>query len=268
MSRSTEQVKDNDGDKGGKNLLKTTSQGAGYLLIFNIISKIITFTMNQLILYFTDLNSFGIANIQFELLMSTILFLSREGVRCALLRVNEIQHESSSKEEKKSNNLNEAIKAQQFINISYIPILMGALLSPVLYYVFNITVSKDTLNYPGFSSTLNLYVISSLVELLSEPLYLLAQNQLNFRLRITIQGKALFGKSLVHFVLSCLNCYYAEDFKKYDLMCYGFGQLAYSIIILYEFSVHYYKLYGSLNCVVPRSVSSNTNTRYIIYNFF
>ncbi|KXN68965.1 Rft-1-domain-containing protein [Conidiobolus coronatus NRRL 28638] len=266
MSNSTEEV-NNDGDKGGKSLLKTTSQGAGYLLIFNIISKVITFTMNQLILYFTKMDSFGIANIQFELLMSTILFLSREGVRCALLRVNEVQHESSSKEGKKSSNLNEIIKTQQFINISYIPIVMGALLSPVLYYIFSITVSKETLNYPGFNSTLNLYIISSLVELLSEPLYLLAQNQLNFRLRITIQGKALFGKSLVHFVLSYLNYYYTEDRMKYDLMCYGFAQLAYSVIILYEFSIHYYKLYGSLNCIVPRSTSSNTSTRATLIDY-
>ncbi|KAF8645628.1 hypothetical protein AX16_007710 [Volvariella volvacea WC 439] len=71
----------------------------GSLIFLQASSRLLTFTLNQCLLHFSTPTSFGVASIHFELLLSTILFLSREGVRNALLRVPRVCYADVSGED-------------------------------------------------------------------------------------------------------------------------------------------------------------------------
>src|SRR5581483_10477027 len=67
-------------------ILSSSVAGASSLVMLQLISRLATFVLHQIVLRYTDPATFGIASVQLELLLATILFLSREGFRCALLR--------------------------------------------------------------------------------------------------------------------------------------------------------------------------------------
>ncbi|MCT6562737.1 oligosaccharide translocation protein RFT1, partial [Staphylococcus aureus] len=56
------------------------------LILLQLLSRLLTFGLNQVLVRLAPPSVFGTAAIQFDLVASTILFLSREGVRNALLR--------------------------------------------------------------------------------------------------------------------------------------------------------------------------------------
>jgi Rft protein len=71
-----------DDDSGASMVLS----GVRWIFIINVAQRLITFVLNQLMISFTSPEIFGLAAISFELLLSTLLFLSREGIRLACLR--------------------------------------------------------------------------------------------------------------------------------------------------------------------------------------
>lgn len=60
--------------------------GAKWFMFVNIIQRVITFALNQSMISWTTPEVFGMAAISLELLLSTLLFLSREGIRMACIR--------------------------------------------------------------------------------------------------------------------------------------------------------------------------------------
>jgi oligosaccharide translocation protein RFT1 len=95
------------------------TSGVRWILFFNVFQKLLTFGMNQVIVRHSSPEVFGIAAVQLELLLSTLLFLSREGIRLALLR----------------SVVNDRYRLQQFVNISWLPAAL-VLMFTVVMYVF------------------------------------------------------------------------------------------------------------------------------------
>jgi len=116
-----------------------------------LLSRLFTFALNQALFRMVSPEAFGTAAIQFELLLGTILFMSRQGVRNALLRVNR------------------ASSGVQ--NMSFVPVLVGiplSILSTIGYIHF---ASNETGNQPHFRPSVLLYALASIVELLNEPFH-------------------------------------------------------------------------------------------------
>lgn len=95
----------------------SATRGARWILFFNIFQKLLTFGMNQVIVRHSSPEVFGIAAVQLELLLSTLLFLSREGIRLALLR----------------SVVNTRQCMKQFVNMSWLPALLVTLVTVVIY---------------------------------------------------------------------------------------------------------------------------------------
>jgi oligosaccharide translocation protein RFT1 len=74
------------GNKVPESSASTAFKGAKLIMVVSVLQRIITFAMNQLILHYTTPDVFGFAAVSLELLLSTLLFLSREGIRLACLR--------------------------------------------------------------------------------------------------------------------------------------------------------------------------------------
>ncbi|CAO3596600.1 unnamed protein product [Absidia cylindrospora] len=108
MSLKTE-PKDNTSQNDNDHLLSSTTKGASYLILLQLISRMLTFILHQVVLRYTTAETFGIASVKLELLLSTILFISREGYRCALVRGGDASTttEASSSVEQKTNGTND-----------------------------------------------------------------------------------------------------------------------------------------------------------------
>ncbi|KAF9136748.1 Oligosaccharide translocation protein rft1 [Mortierella sp. GBA39] len=234
-------------------ILSSSVQGASYLVLLQFISRMLTFTLNQVLLRFTSAETLGIASVQLELLLNTILFLSREGVRCAAIRVSDDSAEEEEEEEgttssdsKEKGKMrvaldSEAYRLQKLVNMVYAPIPVGALMTclAVGYYLLQVTDESEG-RIPGYKLSIYLYGISALVELLAEPMFMVAQYKLWFKTRVSVEGAAV----IVRCVLTCALTIYgsravvtgssSEGSNKNTMgvLAFAIAQFVYGLLIL------------------------------------
>ena len=137
-------------------LFKTSVSSATSLMALQLFSRGFTFMINQALFRLASPTTFGAAAIQFELMLSTILFLSREGVRNALLRVTP----GAS-----------ADTAVRRMNLSFLPILLGIPLASSTSILYIHYAGQEIRRQPHFESAILLYALAAMTELLSEPMY-------------------------------------------------------------------------------------------------
>ncbi|KAG0240190.1 Oligosaccharide translocation protein rft1 [Mortierella sp. GBA43] len=247
-------------------LLSSSVQGASYLMLLQFASRMLTFTLNQLLLRFTFAETLGIASVQLELLLNTILFLSREGVRCAAIRVSDdtdsstVETKPGSKEHNSNSILitpqpgSEAYRLQKLVNMVYAPIPVGALMTclAVGYHLSLVDDAAET-HFPGFRLSICLYGLSALIELLAEPMFMVAQYKLWFKTRVSVEGTAV----IVRCILTCALTIYgarasfagspqaeqrkimepvaphlSSDKNTMGVLAFAIAQLAYSLLML------------------------------------
>ena len=170
--------------------------GMRMTLVVNFLQKIISFALNSILVSKTNPQIFGVAAVQLELLLSTLLFLSREGVRLAVLK------EPTDSVEKR----------QKFINICWIPALLLLLASSAIICYLYFTSSLGSLVASGNvddsqSQTqtasilvIFMYVIGAFLECAGEPWINLYQSNLIFSPRLAADTTALCVRSVSTFV--------------------------------------------------------------------
>jgi oligosaccharide translocation protein RFT1 len=191
------------------NAFSASARIASYLIVLQLFTRIVTFTFNQLILRHTTPAIFGFATIQLELLSSTILFLSREGFRIALLRDQDVN---------------------TAINLAYIPSGLGVVGSLFGCWILWRGASEETRTLGGFGASVMLYGIAAVVELSSEPAFIVAQKLFMLRLRTITEGLAVVSRCAVtYFVTTAL----AENgsLDVYGALPFALGQLAYAVVL-------------------------------------
>ncbi|KAG8983504.1 Oligosaccharide translocation protein rft1, partial [Tulasnella sp. 427] len=200
---------------------------ASSLMLLQLLSRGVTFALNQALARLASPAVFGTASIQFELLSSTILFLSREGVRNALLRAKSDDGDESE-DAKTTSTMHPSVE-----NISLLPPLLGvpvALLSALLYLYLT---PSTTLSQPYFTESVAIYAFAAVLVLLSEPLYIKAQNDLRFGIRVRAEGSAVILKAIVAVTVIVLG---GEDKA---LLAFALGQGAYGLCTLVVFWLAY-----------------------------
>lgn len=201
------------------------------LLGLQIGTRLFTFALNQVLIRFSDPSIYGAAYIHLELLLSVVLFLSREGIRAAFLR--------------QDNGINTGNKPQEALkrtnaNLSLIPIPLGIALASIALPIFRRS-SPELIARPFFQEVITLYLLSSLLELLAEPLYLHAlspQGGRDIALRVRAEGVAAVAKGFV-----TLASTLALDTTA-GLLAFGIGQVCYGAGVLLTFLVVYSHRYG------------------------
>ncbi|KAG8897505.1 Oligosaccharide translocation protein rft1, partial [Tulasnella sp. 417] len=197
---------------GSQSSLSSKALGiASSLMLLQLLSRGVTFALNQALARLASPAVFGTASIQFELLSSTILFLSREGVRNALLRA---KSDAGDKTQDNST-MHPSIE-----NISLLPPLFGvpvALFSALLYLYFT---PPTTLSQPYFTESVAIYALAAVLVLISEPLYIRAQNDLQFGIRVRAEGSAVILKAVVAVAMIVLGG------EEKALLAFALGQAA------------------------------------------
>lgn len=125
-------------------LLGASLRGTSYLIGLQLISRVLTFGLNTLILRYTSPSVFGFATIQLELLLNTILFLCREGFRLAVQRLPTASDKKAQQQIQ-----------QEIINLSSIPVVLGLFMSTGTIGIFLVYAPEESLSIPYFRRTVN-----------------------------------------------------------------------------------------------------------------
>lgn len=206
---------DESSDKSSPN-----ASGASFLIMVQFLTKLLTFTLNQMLIRFISPTIFGIST-YLEFLLSTVLFFSREGVRLSIQRTES----KNGKEE----------TLQSIVNFGWLPMIVGTPLAfAIFYWQYQTVLFQQTiLNLSYYKLTMLLLAILIVLEWITEPIYAIYQYQLNFKLRSKFESLAIFNRCVATFGV-IMGAKYTELFLESDglaVLAFAVGQFSYSFTI-------------------------------------
>lgn len=185
------------------NVSERVFAGAKWIFLFSIAQKIISFALNQFVIASIRPELLGVTSIQLELILSTLLFLSRDGIRIALLRD---QRESIE-------------DFRKFVFISWYPFFIVMILSSglgVLKLFFNIGSFDCRILFQ--------YIIGATIESLGEPWINLNAHAMEFRPALAAESSAV--------VMKTLSSFFCLTFLDMGIFSFGISQIVYGIVFV------------------------------------
>ncbi|KAJ2237538.1 Oligosaccharide translocation protein rft1 [Coemansia sp. RSA 485] len=217
--------------------------GAQYLMGLQLFVRLATFSTNAVAFRLAGSSAFGVASIKLELLLSTILFLSRESIRNALLRIEPAEDKQRP-----------SVREQRIINAALVSIGVGGLLAGALYMVYG---GNSQSSIPYYSESIAAYVLAAWVELLVEPLYVLSRSRVLFQLQARCESIAVSTKCAIVALVLLLGNKGSDRENKFRLLAFALGQLGYAagILLSYSWSMKAVLGYPVAWCYMPKRVS-------------
>eukprot|EP00798_Chlamydomonas_sp_ICE-L_P020931 gene20931-27781_t len=166
------------------------------LLASQISVRILSFALNLLIARRVSPESYGVATVQFHLIISTILLLSREGFRRGCLR---FAHDVEAKNKDKD----KSVDPWSVLSVAWLTIPIGIVVS-ICVCAIVVFMSGDATNGGERADYIQAVIIhgaAAVVELMAEPFYILATVEFCFGLRAAVDTGVLLTKSVVTLVL-------------------------------------------------------------------
>ena len=249
-----------DDVRKSQSLLVKSAQGASFLILLQIGSRALTFIVNQVLLRYLSPALLGIST-QLDLYVISVLYFARESLRVALQRRRDDSRQDEKSPKQIAASYESARRAQEVINLSYVAISLGFPLAYLLAKLYLRNAEAAVLNTPYLYSSLNIYAIASILELLNEPCFAISQQQMLYATRASAETLATFTRCLV----ACATAVWASR-THHDLgvLPFALGQLTYSTILN---AVYFTKIYPTcaksgfsllLKPLTPRYVPSST----------
>ncbi|KAG1680360.1 hypothetical protein FOA52_015451 [Chlamydomonas sp. UWO 241] len=188
------------------------ASGFVQLLLSQLSTRIISFALNLLIARHLSPEAYGLSSVQFHLITTTTLLLSREGLRRGCLR---LKPNSGS------------VEASQVLSVAWLVLPSGVL---VCTAVTGITLAvAGTGADDAYRQGVLLHALAAMIELAAEPLYILALVNLRFQLRATIDTVSLLLKS-------ALTLYLVSHSALPPATIFSLAQLAYACAVLVAYA--------------------------------
>ncbi|EWC46488.1 hypothetical protein DRE_04211 [Drechslerella stenobrocha 248] len=237
-----------DGSAPQPSLLNASAAGAAFLVLVQVLSRLLTFVMNQLLIRYLSPAVLGQAA-QLELYMMTILFFARESLRMALQRQNDDAEEPPAAPTKGSGHDiivegTARAQAQTVVNSSYLSVPMGLVVVAsgwVLQTVYAATSAaphqdSDADERPRyFHLSMTVYAVASLLELLSEPGFAVAQQRLLYSLRAACESAAVIANCAVTLAVTVLAARYTAGGGGLEALPFAVGQVAFALCLLFGY---------------------------------
>ena len=135
-------------------------------LLCKILFRLLHFVLNGIIFRNIDPTIIGIANVRLQLLYTTILFLTREAFRRTVPKFNDLR------------------SIHHYVNLTWLTIPTALSIICLCLPVTCFLKTDLAENYPYYYHACVFYAFAALIELLSEPLYLLASVTRNYHINI------------------------------------------------------------------------------------
>ncbi|CAM6090181.1 unnamed protein product [Calypogeia fissa] len=251
----------------------TTEQGSllfhtfKHLMLSRVLSRVITFVLRLLVARRLNPDQYALSAIQFHLLTTTILFISREGFRRGCLRSNlgfrngmseaknvttgnlteadvNANSENVAGNASERGDLTEAEVNAKIITVAWLTVPIGAVLSVATCALVLWWQGADEVSSEYFWS-IWLHGLGALLEILSEPLYILSQRLLFLKLRIVNEGLATFLWSFTTYALLLAGI------GKGGGLVFAYAQIAYGACLLVGYWSYFaLNFHGNHNRVV------------------
>ncbi|KAI1630949.1 Rft-1-domain-containing protein [Biscogniauxia mediterranea] len=252
-SSSSSKSRERSGDSSNETTTITTTtgsavRGASLLIILQIASRALTFLANQLLLRFLTAQLLGVST-QLEVYYLSVLFFARESLRVAIQRQSSSSSSSSSASATRD--------SQSVVNLAYLSLLLGlgvaaALGAAYLRYVDAATAAST----PYLDVALYIYAAAALIELLSEPAFVVLQYRLRFGPRAAAESLATFLRCLV--TLGAANWAWARHLEL-GVLPFALGQLAYGAGLLVVYAGYGFQLAAAEGfSLFPRRATATT----------
>ncbi|KAG4263493.1 oligosaccharidyl-lipid flippase family protein [Fusarium proliferatum] len=216
-------------------------KGASLLIILQLASRLITFIANQLLLRYLTAPLLGLST-QLEVYYLSVLFFARESLRVAIQRRDS---GSQAKEE-----------SQAVVNLGYLAIGLGSFVSLGLGWMYLAYANDITLATPYLVESLYLYGFAAMVELLSEPCFVLMQTRLQFGTRAAAESIATFLRCIIVFG----SAVWASKHNDIGVLPFALGQITYGVSLLLVYLVSGYRLASSIGfSLLPKTIASKEN---------
>ncbi|RYC61093.1 hypothetical protein CHU98_g5124 [Xylaria longipes] len=196
-------------------------RGASLLIILQIASRAITFVANQLLLRFLTAQLLGVSA-QLEVYYLSVLFFARESLRVA------VQRQGTGGDDD-TNHREGGTGSQSVVNTAHLSLGLGLASSLGLGWAYLRYVDVATASTPYLDTALRIYGVAALVELLSEPAFVVLQHRLRFGPRAAAESIATFMRCLVTF--GAANWGWKQGLEL-GVLPFALGQLAYGMGLL------------------------------------
>ena len=240
--------------------------GAAFLVLNQIGSRALTFVVNQLLFRFLSPGIYGVAA-QLELFSVSILYFSRESLRVALQRQKTEQSPARGDEDEHGNQKPHSQKTQSgdrtsqrlqdAVNLAHIAISLGLPLTIIFSWLYLQKADDAVLSTRYIQASLYVYALATILELLNEPAYAIAQQKMLYGTRASAEFLGSFTRCLV----TCGLAIWSSSMK-HDLgvLPFALGQLSYALMLN---AVYLSKILPicSHNAVslLPKTIAENEN---------
>lgn len=190
---------------------------SGFVKLFGsqLVTRIFTFFLNLITARSLSPAAYGVAVVQFHLFNTTILFLAREGFRRGCLRIHPNMKNATGK----------------VLSIASMTIPLGTVLAIlVTLLVLKWNKMADSTEY---QTAVYMQGIAAVVELLSEPFYILSSVNLWFGLRVWSETAAMIAKNALTLLLL-----YRKTIPV--VIAFSWGQLAYATVLVFIYGFGFY----------------------------
>ena len=243
-------------------VLSKTAQGATFLILLQITSRALTFIVNQVLLRFLTPQILGVAT-QLELFAISILYFARESIRVAIQRQTGVQHDTgkieSANQGSKRDQVGTRRRVQEVVNLSWAAVGLGLLITFVFAWLYVRKADAAVLETPYLQASLRIYCLATFVELLNEPSFAIAQQQMLYRTRASAEMQATLTRCVVTCAVAISTSRMATQT---GVLPFALGQLAYAVVL----NLSYFSQVASVckGLIVSRTPkSSDEGTGYV-----
>lgn len=217
---------------GAGNSSARALRGASLLILLQVVSRAVTFVANQLLLRFLTAQLLGVST-QLEVYYLSVIFFARESLRVAIQRQDSSSQPPNASSERGAANTNNT-SAQAVVNLGYVAIALGIPLAVFFGWLYLGSLSASTLaSAPNLIISLYIYALAAVLELLSEPAFVVVQTRLQFGTRAAAESVATF----VRCVVTLGSAVWGAD-RDVGVLPFALGQLSYGLGLLVVYAWH------------------------------
>ncbi|KAI9367029.1 Rft protein-domain-containing protein [Aspergillus egyptiacus] len=228
-------------DRDASNTPASAISGTAFLVFVQLASRLFIFVSNQMILRSLSPSTLGIAA-QLELLLISTLYFSRESIRIAIQR-QPLQPSSassadadrdgvSSNEQQHGRKVQEK-SSQSIVNMSYLSIGMGVVMATAFAAFYMHFTSGEVSATPFYHISVGVTAIAALIELGSEPFFVVVQQYMLYSKRAAVEISAAFIKSSV---VCGVSIWSAWSDRNFGVLPFALGYLSYSLMLFGGYS--------------------------------
>lgn len=174
----------------------------GVLLLSQLLSRGLTFFLNVFTLRAVGVASFGVSSVNLLLLEATVLMLAREAIRRACPRFAPSCTSAGALSEGTHRTGPAAERRRRMLNVAWLSPALGVLAAAAVTPAF---LSHRPAGLDGaddeYRRSLLLTAAASVLTLVGEPLYVLADCHVMFELRAKVEAAAVFARCAVTYAL-------------------------------------------------------------------